>query len=219
LSLRILVSDYDGTIATDGVMSPAAEAALVEVKNSGLRLGLATGRELEDLITVCPQLGIFDMVIAENGAVLYLPGSKLAEDLAEGPPPAFFDELRRQHISFSSGRVIVATAAVNQRQVRSVMRDLSLNFDITYNRDSAMVLPAGINKATGLIAGLGRYDISLDEAIAFGDAENDLPLLLAAGRSVAVANALESVKAEAQLVTKLPAGDGVAQFIRDNLLD
>jgi hypothetical protein len=45
-----------------------------------------------------------------------------------------------------------------------------------------------------------------------GDAENDVPMLAFAGCGVAVANALAEVKAAADLVTRRPAGEGVAEL-------
>ena len=41
-----LATDYDGTLAHDGVVDPDSLAALRRLKNSGRRLILVTGREL-----------------------------------------------------------------------------------------------------------------------------------------------------------------------------
>jgi hydroxymethylpyrimidine pyrophosphatase-like HAD family hydrolase len=52
-----------------------------------------------------------------------------------------------------------------------------------------------------------------------GDAENDLPMLAFAGCGVAVANGLDEVKAVADLVTRRPAGEGVAELVNSLLAD
>jgi len=71
-----LAADYDGTIAHDGVVDDQTIDALKEFKASGRRLILVTGRELRDLKRVFPELGIFDRVVAENGALIYDPASE-----------------------------------------------------------------------------------------------------------------------------------------------
>src|SRR3984957_6375954 len=65
--------DYDGTIAEDGKVDQATLAALQRLKDAGRKVLLVTGRELPDLQRVFPQLGVFDVVVVENGALLYLP--------------------------------------------------------------------------------------------------------------------------------------------------
>ena len=52
-----------------------------------LRLILVTGRELDDLIRIMPRLDLFDIVVAENGAVLYWPETRQERTLAAAPPP------------------------------------------------------------------------------------------------------------------------------------
>jgi Cof subfamily protein (haloacid dehalogenase superfamily) len=62
-------------------------------------------------------------------------------------------------------------------------------------------LDPAANKADGLAAVADQYAIGWDEIVAFGDAENDIPMLQKAGLGIAVANAPESVKAEAKRVS------------------
>ena len=76
-----------------------------------------------------------------------------------------------------------------------------------------MVLPAGINKASGLAAALADLGLSAHNVVAVGDAENDHAFMQAAGFSVAVANALPAVKEKADLVTAAARGAGVAELI------
>jgi hydroxymethylpyrimidine pyrophosphatase-like HAD family hydrolase len=76
-----------------------------------------------------------------------------------------------------------------------------------------MVLPRGIDKASGLVAVCESMQIRLEDVVGIGDAENDLPLLMAAGLAVATSNALPEVKQIANLVTEGEDGDGVAEFV------
>ncbi len=49
--------------------------------------------------------------------------------------------------------------------------------------------------------------------MAFGDEENDLPMIKSAGIGVAMGNAIKEVKEAAQAVTKLNTEDGVAAYL------
>ena len=78
--------DYDGTIARDGVVPANVLQGLRELKTTGRKLLLVTGRVLEDLIAVFPGIAIFDRVVAENGALFYRPDTGESRELGQRPP-------------------------------------------------------------------------------------------------------------------------------------
>ena len=80
-----LATDYDGTLARDGIVAPETIQALEKLRHSGRKLILVTGREVGDLETVYDRLDIFERVVAENGAVLFNPASKETHALAKAP--------------------------------------------------------------------------------------------------------------------------------------
>jgi hydroxymethylpyrimidine pyrophosphatase-like HAD family hydrolase len=209
-----LASDYDGTLAHDGALDGPTLAALEAFKKTGRRVLLVTGRELPDLKRVCPDLGIFDRVVVENGAVLYDPSTGQERCIAPPPPPAFVAELKRRNVHpMSVGRSIVATWEPHEQTVLDCIRDLGLELQIIFNKGAVMVLPAGVNKATGLTAALAELEISAHNVVGVGDAENDHAFLSACGCAAAVANALPMLKAAADLVTSGERGAGVAELM------
>jgi hydroxymethylpyrimidine pyrophosphatase-like HAD family hydrolase len=66
-----LATDYEGVIARDGRPAGAALSALERLRTSGRRVILIPGRRLDDLRESCPNLSLFDYVVAENGASVY----------------------------------------------------------------------------------------------------------------------------------------------------
>ena len=82
-----------------------------------------------------------------------------------------------------------------------------------------MVLPTGMNKATGLIAALQELKLSAHNVVGIGDAENDLSFLSLCECSVAVANAIPLLKEQADYTTKAENGDGVIELIEQLLVD
>jgi hydroxymethylpyrimidine pyrophosphatase-like HAD family hydrolase len=70
-----------------------------------------------------------------------------------------------------------------------------------------------VSKASGLRAALAGLGETMSACVAVGDAENDLPMLAAAGCGVAVANALNEVKAAADLVVSRSNGSGILELV------
>ncbi len=71
----------------------------------------------------------------------------------------------------------------------------------------------GITKASGLAELAARHDIAADEVVAIGDMPNDVPMLLWAGRSYAVADAHPAVIEAADETVGRNDDDAVAQLI------
>ena len=63
-----LATDYDGTLAEDGLVAEETIAALRSFRQSGRKLILVSGRELPDLRRVFPHLDLFDAAVVENRA-------------------------------------------------------------------------------------------------------------------------------------------------------
>jgi HAD superfamily hydrolase (TIGR01484 family) len=209
-----LVCDYDGTIALHGRVDDRTVDGLERLRASGRKLALVTGRELDDLMRVFPHMHLFDRIVAENGAVVYAPGTREVHPLADAPPQEFVRELQRRGVApLSVGRVIVATWEPNDPIVLQVIHDMGLELQVIFNKGAVMVLPSGVNKATGLRRALDELKLSPHNAVGVGDAENDHAFLAACECSVAVANALDSIKARVDLVTAGDHGAGVVELI------
>jgi HAD superfamily hydrolase (TIGR01484 family) len=209
-----LICDYDGTIAHNGRCAPSTVEALKRVRASGRKLVLATGRQISELQEVLPEYEIFDRIVAENGAVLYRPANKENKALADPPPAEFVEELRRRGVyPLSTGQCIVATWHPFETTVLEVIREQGLELQVIFNKDAVMVLPSGVNKASGLKVALSELRLSPHNAVGVGDAENDHVFLNLCECSVAVSNALPALKERADLVTAGSHGAGVEELI------
>jgi HAD superfamily hydrolase (TIGR01484 family) len=209
-----LAADYDGTLAHHGKVDEPTWAALRRLRESGRKLIMVTGRQLDDLLAQIEHPELFDRIVAENGALLYRPDGKRTRTLAEPPPPAFAEELRGRGVDpVATGHVIVATWSPHEDTVLHAIRELGLELQVIFNKGAVMVLPTGVNKATGLRAALSELELSAHNVVAVGDAENDHALLAMAECGVAVANALDSLKQRADVLTKADHGAGIAELI------
>jgi len=214
-----LAVDYDGTLAENGSVPEEVRASLTALKNSGRKLLLVTGRELQALRHHFPYLNLFDMIVAENGALLYDPATDVEELIADPASTALVSRLRDKGVSpLSVGRSVIATWHPFEEAVITTIRELGLELQITFNKDAVMILPPGVNKGSGLAAALRRLGICELNVVAVGDAENDHSFLSICGCAAAVSNAIDAIKASADIRLVHDHGRGVCELV-DMLLD
>lgn len=105
--------------------------------------------------------------------------------------------------------------SVKPELLLSVLSEIGKPFedDLVFVRTAPFyieAMPKGINKAEGLKRTCELLQISPEEVIAFGDAENDLEMIQFAGRGVAMGNACDALKEIADEVTLGNNEDGIA---------
>jgi hydroxymethylpyrimidine pyrophosphatase-like HAD family hydrolase len=211
---QALACDYDGTLATRGVVLPRTISALEDLVATGRRLILVTGRRMADLETLLPRPDLFARIVAENGAVLGTPATHEKRVLAAPPPEGFARRLGARGVDVSRGEVVIAMSTPHEVEALETIRELGLELQVTFNKGAVMVLPSGVNKRSGLQAGLAELGLSFHNCVGVGDAENDHVLLEACECGVAVANALPALRETADLVTAEGHGAGVEELAR-----
>ena len=194
---RAVALDFDGTLA-DGAVAPETLAALDQARSRGIRVILATGRIMDELRAVFPQVEAHvDAVVAENGAIMVTPvGVRL---LATPINRAVSLALTERGVPHRDGQVLIACAAADEPAALEVVRVLGLDCQLVRNRTELMILPAGVTKGGGVLEALDDLGLSAHNTIGVGDAENDHSLLDVCEIGVAVANAVDSIKAHADV--------------------
>jgi hydroxymethylpyrimidine pyrophosphatase-like HAD family hydrolase len=212
--------DYDGTLATDGVVQPSTVEALERCAASGRKLILVTGRILGDLLPILPADRLWSRIVAENGAVLYRPATRERLLLGDPVPSRLVEALKRKSVKpLQIGESIIATVKPHEMSVLEAIRDLGLEHHVIFNRESVMVLPPGVTKASGLKAALHELQLSAHNTVGIGDSENDHALFQTSELSVAVNNAIPTLREAADLVTDDANGAGVAHLLTSLVAD
>lgn len=213
----LLACDYDGTLTDNDRLSPSIEDTLRRVRTYGIKVALITGRRFDELLDICPQVDLFDLVVAENGALMYQPSNGELLFYGDPPPDSLAEALTAAGITFFAGRVMYAIHRIDSQAVQAQLSRLNLNFRVLPNRDSAMILPEGVDKGAAIIHVTQKLNLDPAQAIAIGDGENDLEMFKVAGFSVAPANAIDKIKSRADIVYERTAGEAVEEFVKEFL--
>ena len=91
------------------------------------------------------------------------------------------------------------------------------NTQITAWWDKAVdIIPADCGKGNAVNAVLNYFGFSKEEAIAFGDGQNDIEMLEAVGTGIAMGNAKDEVKKRADITCRSVEEDGVYYYCLEN---
>jgi hydroxymethylpyrimidine pyrophosphatase-like HAD family hydrolase len=219
MHISIIATDFDGTISQGDQLAPEAARALRRWRETGRFSVLVSGRSFEFLHGLQEREQVFDLIVAENGAVLYnahtdemrLPFGDVPDDL--------IDTLLKLDIPVWRGIAIAGTTLPYDDVVWVASREMGRAAHVETNRNEVMLLPPGASKGAGLLNLLQSEGLSPRNLLAIGDAQNDLSLLRVAEVKVAVANAVEELKAIADYVTAEAGPTGMADFVGRYLLD
>jgi hydroxymethylpyrimidine pyrophosphatase-like HAD family hydrolase len=212
MKLAAIALDYDGTLTLDGRLSRTVVDTIGRVRCRGIRVLLVTGRRLGHLAAET-ELGMFDAIVAENGAVIDFPWTGRHVQLGHTASEAFIHELARRGVPFVCGECVIETDAALAVPVLEVVRALELPYILSFNRGRLMVLPPGVAKSTGLRSALFELQTSMHNTIAIGDAENDHDLLDACELGVAVAWGSAALRAIADEIVEGHGPDAVAAYV------
>lgn len=148
-------------------------------------------------------LGVYKSLYREQGTVL----DTAAEAEAFTLDPAHRIQKLNLHYTCDEDRDVAVASLAGE------------DVNIVYcEKHSIEITHASVTKGTGLLALADQLGISPEQTIAVGDADNDLPMLRAAGLAVAMGNANENARAASDVTVADNDHDGCAEAIRRFLL-
>lgn len=124
-----------------------------------------------------------------------------------------FDDLRRKvkHIL----KVLIYDFNIeNLNKIRSELNQFNLSVTSS-NSVSVDIMNIQADKGKAIKEVMKESNISLDDVIAFGDSENDLPMVEVCGKFIAMGNATEDLKKKAYDVTKSNDEDGISWYLEN----
>jgi hydroxymethylpyrimidine pyrophosphatase-like HAD family hydrolase len=140
------------------------------------------------------------------------PLSMLAPNM---PDAVYFDPSIADHSEDYAGtdRILIGSSPVSVERLREMISPMGLKIEFASFKGpdpySGEISPEGITKSTGMMELLQFLGRSQEDTVAFGDGPNDLEMMEFSACSVAMGNAIDSVKEKADLVTDDIGRDGL----------
>ncbi|KHE66925.1 Cof-type HAD-IIB family hydrolase [Halobacillus sp. BBL2006] len=238
-NIKLIALDLDGTLVnSQETVSDRNIKAIHEAKEQGIQVVLSTGRSLSRCRHIAESLGESSYLVTINGGEIYNGEFELIErNKLKKEHVRRLWELKKEHgLYFWSSTVqglfnsqnpfeeeveeydwLKFGYDIEDDHVRKIILD-ELNkydsFEITNSSPTNIEInPSGVNKAAALAKVCDWLDLTMDEVMAVGDSMNDIAMIHKAGYGVAMGNAQDKVKEEANWVTLTNDEDGVAHAI------
>jgi len=201
--------EVGGTVVFDALI-PAETARKIYQYLNGLECGVALERTNEILsnkrnIALWTELmKTFPEGSGKRGALSDLLDIQMRNVLSDDPERACYESVNK--IVFRGDAPGLLAALRRDLGDECEIFDSSIPF---FDGEGGEIGPKGVHKGSALRLVAERHGIALADTIAFGDSDNDRPMIEAAGVGVVMGNADDSLKAIAGMVTTSLDDDGI----------
>ncbi|WP_232701454.1 phosphoglycolate phosphatase [Halobacterium wangiae] len=208
-----LAVDIDGTLSRE---DRSIDSRVMDVlREWDAPVVIATGKALPYPIALCQFVGIEECVVAENGGVAYVDDELFYFGDREGAD-AVAREFRAAGYDIGWGESDLVNRwretelAVSREQPLDVLTEIAERHGLSVvdTEFAYHVKETQMNKGAALPTVAGELGYEPTDFVAVGDSANDVELFEAAGRSYAVANAVDAAKAAADVVVEETYADG-----------
>lgn len=197
---RCVATDLDRTLTGEDLrLDPLALARIEALRRAGVLVVVATGRRLEELLEMGLQARV-DGLVAENGAIVCLPGDQVMETTGAAFADAARAALGDLAGAFAWGRVLGSGPRGLAEEASVRLARAGVPHALSFNAEEVMLLPEGVDKARGLARCLAHLGVDPGACWAIGDGENDVPMLRLAALGAAPANAVPEARAAADVL-------------------
>ncbi|MFC4245653.1 phosphoglycolate phosphatase [Natribaculum luteum] len=181
---------------------------------------LATGKAFPYPVALCHFVGIPELVVAENGGVVYT-GDDVFVNADREAAQAVVDAYEAAGHSLGWGpedtvnRWRETEIAVEISQPEQPLREIAVEYglEVVDTGYAFHVKDPSVSKGDGVRTVADAVGIDLEEAVAVGDSENDVSTFAVVGRSFAVANADAAAKEAADVVLEDAHADGTLSVL------
>ena len=219
--------DIDGTITLNGKGSIHLEALarLRSLKDEGHNVILVTGRSSVEGYLLSIFGGLTHMAVGENGGCITY-GDKIQHKMfgnkgecvhALATIQSRLDIEIKEKPVFPRMTEVVLERTFQIEEAKKIVDRENLNVILSDSGYGYHINSKGVNKGSGFLEAIKILDVDLNDVIAIGDSETDVPLFKIVENSIAVSNSTENLKKIAKIVTTKKSGEGVLEGL-DSIL-
>ena len=227
LKKKTFAVDIDGTITLNGKGSIHLEALarLRSLKDEGHNVILVTGRSSVEGYLLSIFGGLTHMAVGENGGCITY-GDKIQHKIlgnkgecvhALATIQSRLDIEIKEKPVFPRMTEVVLERTFQIEKAQKIVDRENLNVILSDSGYGYHINSKGVNKGSGFLEAIKILDVDLNDVIAIGDSETDIPLFKIVENSIAVSNSTENLKKIAKIVTTKKSGEGVLEGL-DSIL-
>ena len=227
LKKKTFAVDIDGTITLNGKGSIHLEALarLRSLKDEGHNVILVTGRSSVEGYLLSIFGGLTHMAVGENGGCITY-GDKIQHKIlgnkgecvhALATIQSRLDIEIKEKPVFPRMTEVVLERTFQIEEAQKIVDRENLNVILSDSGYGYHINSKGVNKGSGFLEAIKTLDVDLNDVIAIGDSETDVPLFKIVENSIAVSNSTENLKKIAKIVTTKKSGEGVLEGL-DSIL-
>ena len=227
LEKKTFAVDIDGTITLNGMGTIHLEALsrLRSLKDNGHNVILVTGRSSVEGFLLSIFGGLTNLSVGENGGCITY-GDKIQHKMfgnkgecvhALATIQSRLDIEIKEKPVFPRMTEVVLERTFQIEEAQKIVDRENLNVILSDSGYGYHINSKGVNKGSGFLEAIKILDVDLNDVIAIGDSETDIPLFKIVENSIAVSNSTENLKKIAKIVTTKKSGEGVLEGL-DSIL-
>jgi len=221
LEKKTFAVDIDGTITLNGMGTIHLEALskLRSLKDEGHNVVLVTGRSSVEGYLLAIFGGLTHLAVGENGGCITF-GDKIQHKMlgnkgecihALATIQSKLDIEIKEKPVFPRMTEVVLERTFDIDNVQKIIDENNLNVVLTDSGYAYHINSKGVDKGSGFMEAIKMLEIDVNDTIAIGDSDTDVPLFKVVKNNIAVANSTENLKKLAKIVTTKKSGEGVLE--------
>ena len=218
---KVLAVDIDGTITLNGFGKIHLQALekLRNLKNDGHHVIFVTGRSSVEAYFLSIFGGLTLLGVGENGGCITygeimthkMIGNKNECQNAFSYLKKTLDETIQEKPVFPRLTEVVLDRTFDIKNAQKLLDEKEFNVGLFDSGYAYHINSRGVDKGSGLIKALEMLNADLEDTIALGDSETDVPLFRTVKNNIAVNNSIPELKEIAKIVTTKNSGEGLLE--------
>ena len=218
---KVLAVDIDGTITLNGFGKIHLNALekLRNLKDDGHHVIFVTGRSSVEAYLLSIFGGLTLLGVGENGGCIThgevmthkLIGNKDECENAFSYLKENLDEKIKEKPVFPRITEVVLDRTFDIVNAQKLLDENGFNVGLFDSGYAFHINSCGVDKGSGLMEALDMLNADIEDTIALGDSETDVPLFRTVKNNIAVNNSIPELKKIAKIVTTKNSGEGLLE--------